>query len=179
MVADWKPMRLGSLVSHQKGFAFKSADYRSSGYPIVRVSNFTDRSIDMSDCSYLDASSASQYEAYKLRHGDAVVATVGSWPINPASVVGKTIRVPDNADDALLNQNAVRLRAKDEIDQRYLFYLLRSSEFQTYIIGTAQGSANQASITLDDIFRFEFSLPPLVQQKTIAAVLGALDDKSS
>src|SRR5205814_5402368 len=99
MVANWKPMRLGSVVSHQKGFAFKSGDYQSSGYPIVRVSNFTDRSIDMSDCNYLDASAASQYEGYKLRHGDAVVATVGSWPTNPASVVGKTIRVPDRSEE--------------------------------------------------------------------------------
>src|SRR5438552_2543959 len=100
MGTEWKVTRLGSLVRHQKGFAFKSSEYRSTGHPIVRVSNFTDRSIDMRDCSYLDFSAVSQYEAYKLQHGDAVIATVGSWPTNPASVVGKTVRVPSAGDEA-------------------------------------------------------------------------------
>jgi type I restriction enzyme S subunit len=168
---------LGDFVAHQKGFAFKSSDYRANGHPIVRVSNFTDRSIDMTDCSYLHPDAVSQYEAYKLRRCDAVIATVGSWPNNPASVVGKTICVPDKAEGALLNQNAVRLRAKAGLDQRFLFYLLKHLDFQTYIVGTAQGSASQASITLSDIFGFEFPRPPLPEQKAIASILGALDDK--
>jgi type I restriction enzyme S subunit len=177
MVGDWKTSRLGDCVTHQKGFAFRSADYRPIGHPIVRVSNFTDRSIDMAECSYLEHEAVQQYEAYKLRYRDAVIATVGSWPTNPASVVGKTICVPERAEGALLNQNAVRLRTNAALDQRFLFYLLKQLDFQTYIVGTAQGSASQASITLNDIFGFEFQCPPIAEQKTIAAVLGALDDK--
>jgi type I restriction enzyme S subunit len=177
MASEWETSRLGDCVTHQKGFAFKSADYRPGGHPIVRVSNFTDRSIDMAECSYLDHDAVQQYEAYKLRHRDAVIATVGSWPTNPASVVGKTICVPEKAEAALLNQNAVRLRTKADLDQRFLFYLLKQPVFQTYIVGTAQGSASQASITLNDIFGFEFQRPPLAEQKAIAAALGALDDK--
>ena len=177
MAGEWETARLGDHVTHQKGFAFKSAEYRPSGHPIVRVSNFTDRSIDMAECSYLDHDTVQQYEAYKLKHRDAVIATVGSWPTNPASVVGKAICVPEKAEGALLNQNAVRLRTKSDLDQRYLFYLLKQPDFQTYIVGTAQGSASQASITLNDIFGFEFQRPPLSEQKAIAAVLGALDDK--
>ena len=177
MAGEWETSRLGDSVTHQKGFAFKSADYRPNGHPIVRVSNFTDRSIDMAECSYLDHDAVQQYEAYKLRPRDAVIATVGSWPTNPASVVGKTICVPKQAEAALLNQNAVLLRSKADLDQRFLFYLLKQPDFQTYIVGTAQGSASQASITLSDIFGFEFQRPLLAEQKAIAAVLGALDDK--
>ncbi len=177
MAGEWKISRLGNCVTHQKGFAFKSSDYRPSGHPIIRVSNFTDRSIDMAECSYLDHDTVQQYEDYKLRHRDAVIATVGSWPTNPASVVGKTICVPEKAEGALLNQNAVRLRTKADLDQRFLFYLLKQPDFQTYIVGTAQGSASQASITLSDIFGFEFQCPPLPEQNAIAGILGALDDK--
>jgi len=106
-----------------------------------------------------------------------VIATVGSWPSNQASVVGKAICVPPEAAGSLLNQNAVRLRGNRNLDQRFLFYLLRSDAFQTYIVGTAQGSANQASITLKDIFGFEFPLPPLPYQRAIGTILGLLDDK--
>ncbi len=177
MKGEWETSRLVDCVTYQKGFAFKSADYRPSGHPIVRVSNFTDRSIDMADCSCLDYDAVQEYNAYKLRHRDAVIATVGSWPTNPASVVGKTIYVPEEADAALLNQNAVRLRSKPNLDQRFLFYLLKQPDFQSYIVGTAQGSASQASITLNDIFGFEFQRPPLAEQKAIAKILGDLDDK--
>src|SRR6266496_4613014 len=48
--------------------------------------------------------------------------------------------------------------------------------FKGYIINTAQGAANQASITLDSIFRFEFYLPPAPEQEKIAAVLSAYDE---
>ncbi|ULB47903.1 restriction endonuclease subunit S [Limnospira fusiformis KN01] len=170
-------VKLGFLIEHQKGFAFKSCEYESSGHPVIRVSNFTDRSIDTSDCKFILPSKAKDYEAFILKQGDVVIATVGSWPSNPASVVGKTVCVPVKLDGALLNQNAVRLRSKGGIDQKFLFYLLKTQDFQDYIIGTAQGSANQASITLKAIFNFTFSLPPLDEQKAIAHILGTLDDK--
>jgi type I restriction enzyme, S subunit len=76
----------------------------------------------------------------------------------------------------LLNQNAVKLAPLDGLDQRFLFYLLRSPEFKNYIVGTAQGAASQAAITLDAIRCYEFELPPLVTQRRIASVLGAYDD---
>ena len=177
MSTNWTPEKLGKLVSHRKGFIFKSSDFQPSGHPIVRVSDFTDRSIDVSECNYMAATNAKNYSDYALLEGDVVIATVGSWPTNPASIVGKTICVPSEAEAALLNQNAVRLRALDRLNQRYLFYLLKTQEFQNYIVNKAQGSANQASITLADIFAYDVLLPSKTEQEDIANLLGSLDDK--
>ena len=44
---------LGDIVTHQKGFAFKSIDYVDSGVPVVRVSNFTNDSISTTDLKYV------------------------------------------------------------------------------------------------------------------------------
>ena len=177
MGGEWQLVKLGELVTHHKGFAFKSKDYREKGHPIARVSNFTDRSIDVSDFNFIEPEQVQQYEGYKLKTRDVVVATVGSWPTNPASVVGKAIQVPASANDALLNQNAVRLRADIKMDQVFLFHLLKSDGYQNYIVSTAQGSANQASITLKSIFDFSFYLPSIPEQRVIANILGSLDDK--
>lgn len=177
MASDWEEVTLGDFVDHQKGYIFKSRDYQDEGELIVRVSDFTDRSIDISSCNRIDKLRVNEFQSVRLNAFDVVIATVGSWPNNPASIVGKTVSVPKEAEGALLNQNAVRLRAVNKMEQRFLFFLLKDKAFQSYIVSTAQGSANQASITLRDIFRYSFKLPPLAAQKDIAHILGALDDK--
>ncbi len=47
MTTGWRHVELGDLVEHRKGFAFKSSEYESAGHPIVRVSNLTDRSVNL------------------------------------------------------------------------------------------------------------------------------------
>ncbi|NJW52446.1 restriction endonuclease subunit S [Salinimicrobium oceani] len=179
MPENWKTYNLGNLIEHQKGFAFKSKWYQNSGAIIVRVSDTTDNSIDISTCNKIDIDLASSYERFKIQFNDIVIATVGSWPPNYASVVGKVIKVPQEADGSLLNQNAVRLRTKnpEKFDQKFIYYLMKSKTFLKYIVHSAQGSANQASIKLTDIFNFSFSLPNISEQKSIASILSALDDK--
>jgi len=167
---------LGSHIRTRKGYAFKSMWYSDTGCRIVKVSDFTDDSIDTSNLVCVPEEIAKDYQNYLLDAGDVIVQTVGSWPSNPKSVVGKVIRVPPNASSALLNQNAVKLIPDNKLERRYLFYLLRTDDFKNYIIGTAQGAASQASITLDSIRSYRFALPPLPTQRKIAAILSAYDD---
>jgi type I restriction enzyme S subunit len=172
----WKQVNLGDLIDTQKGFAFKSTWYCDTGRPIVKVSDFTQNSVDASSLTKVPDEIAEKYLRYELRERDVVIQTVGSWPTNPASVVGKCIRVPRTAHKALLNQNSVRLSPGNEVEKRYLYYCLRSSQFSNYIVGTAQGAASQAAITLDAIRTYALSLPPLPTQRKIAAILSAYDD---
>jgi type I restriction enzyme S subunit len=88
MGSDWEPIKLADFAIHQKGFAFKSKDYLEDGVAVVRVSNLTADSIDTSDLKYVSDEVASDKNNFKLFHNDVVIATVGSWPKNPASVVG-------------------------------------------------------------------------------------------
>jgi len=94
----WYEERLGKLVEYRKGFAFKSSEYESVGHPVVRVSNLTDYSVDMNGCTYIGPHKVCEYKEVQLNAGDVVIATVGSGPQNPGSLVGQAIRVPDDAD---------------------------------------------------------------------------------
>lgn len=176
---DWQSATLGKLISHKKGFAFKSQWFKDSGYPVVKVKDLTSDSIDMNDCVFLDIEKSKEFEDVKLEENDILITTVGSWPTNPDSVVGKVIKVPKKSSGAYLNQNAVRIRAKDTLilNQIYIFYRLKNKDFSNYLISGAQGSANQASITLNDIFRFEFFLPTLKEQENIGNFFYLLDKK--
>jgi type I restriction enzyme S subunit len=175
----WKTYKLGEITAYQKGFAFKSDWFKDKGDLVVRVSDTTQNSIDVSTCHRIDKEKSNELQKYKLEKDDIVIATVGSWPPNFASVVGKVVKVPLEADGALLNQNAVRLKSIDEdfFSKKYIYYLMKSDYFLKYIVNTAQGSANQASIKLTDIFDFKFDIPCFKEQKSIATILSTIDDK--
>lgn len=174
---EWSESTLGDLITHKKGFAFKSKDYSKNGRKIVKAKDFTSNSIDDTECDFISEELAESFSDYELKHKDVIIQTVGSWPSNPASIVGKVVRVPQKVEGALLNQNAVKLNSTKNVDNDFLFYSLIYKRFKSHLISRAQGSANQASITLKDIFDYELNLPPLPEQKAIAKVLTAFDDK--
>ena len=179
MMSDFPRAILGNLIVHQKGFAFKSKDYQEVGIPVVRVSNFTDDSIDTSDLKFVSKENAQENRKVALKTNDVIIATVGSWPKNPASIVGKTICVPSKMNGALMNQNSVILRVKGEceIDQKYLFIALKTKLFSEYLVATAQGSANQASVTLSDIFSYEVEWPEPAIRKSIVSMIDSVNQK--
>ncbi|CAI0943629.1 restriction endonuclease subunit S [Serratia fonticola] len=180
MNSELSRTELSCLITHKKGFSFKSKDYISSGVPVVRVSNFTWDSISTDDLRYVSHEVAISNKVVQLNEDDVIVATVGSWPQNPASTVGKVVKVPHELSGALLNQNTVKLRVIDEnpINQKYLYIALKTKEFSDHLISKAQGSANQASITLSDIFSYAIPWGTYPQRKYIVDVIDSINSKT-
>ena len=175
---DWSEFSLAEAADPRNGAGIKQAYFVPVGVQLARVSDFTDRSIDLSSCIYVDAEHAALWRGHILEEGDVLVATVGSWPPNWSSVVGKAVRVPVEAAGSIQNQNTCCVRAKKGIaDQRFLFYLLRTADFIHHAAYSAAGSANQARLAVRNLFRFQFACPPVDEQRAIAEVLGSLDDK--
>lgn len=172
---SWKKTSVGEIITTKKGFAFKSSKYVNKGVPIVRVSDYTLDSISDTDLKYYPYEEKQNYIDFELHEKDVIVQTVGSWQNNPASVVGKVVRVPYFLDGALLNQNAVKLTPIDGVDNNFLFYRLKTDEFKGHVLGEARGAANQASITLDTIKSFKFLIPDYPMQKRIGEILGSYD----
>lgn len=59
-------------------------------------------------------------------------------------------------------------------DYNFIYYSIKYSYDE--LVNLASGAAQQ-NLTLEIISKFTISLPPLAEQKAIAAVLGSLDDK--
>lgn len=164
---------LREKVDYKKGFAFSSKDYTSEGTQLVRVSDFTLDSVSTADAIYIHEKK--EYEVHKLKEGDILIQTVGSWANNPQSIVGKVVRVPAECEGAYLNQNIVKLLPRD-VDADYLFYMLKANKFSLYCVNRGQGAANQASITLDTILKFKCFYHDKNEQKEIAAKLKQYDN---
>jgi len=68
------------------------------------------------------------------------------------------------------------VRAKNSTDQGYLFYWMASHEFVDSATQASEGT-KMPRAKWDFLERIEKPVPPLPEQRAIAAILGALDDK--
>lgn len=172
----WLLKKLGEVADFTNGGAWTPDEYVESGIPVVRVSDIQNETINLQQCKYLLPESISKYKKHTLFQGDLVIATVGSHPTQPGSVVGRPGIVPQYVQGALLNQNAVRIApANNYLDKKYLAYLGKSQFFRNYIIRHARGSANQVRMSIGLLKEMEVLLPPLPIQRKIAAILSAYD----
>lgn len=171
---ETREVKLGDIITYNKGYAFKSNEYTDNGKIVVRVTDFTLDSISDNDSVYLEPND--KYKKFIINTNDILIQTVGSWANNPNSIVGKVVRVPDKCDKAYLNQNIVRIIPNKDFDNTYLYYALKANQFSMYCVLRGQGAANQASITLDTIFKFKFRAHFFSKQKKIADILSAYDD---
>ena len=68
------------------------------------------------------------------------------------------------------------IRAAQGVDQGYLYYCMASDEFIKFATSGSEGTKMPRAIW-EHVSRFKVRLPSLPQQRRIAQILGALDDK--
>ena len=95
--------------------------------------------------------------------------------INSVRHIGKVARKQDERP-LIHGMNLIRLRFNRRIHPSYGFALLNWSQTKAYFERRAKKAVNQASINQQDIQELPLSLPPLSEQRAIAAVLDSIDD---
>ncbi|HZQ20474.1 MAG TPA: restriction endonuclease subunit S [Terriglobales bacterium] len=172
-------LALREICDFINGGPWSEDEYVDAGIRVVKVSNMEDgRIVPRNDDNFLPLSKYEKYKKHELKTDDVVVATVGSHPTQPGSVVGRTSRIPPEYSGSFLNQNAVCLRSKNPelCNQRYLFYLSQTVLFRHHIESRARGSANQVRMAVSELKKFTAVYPCVKLQKKIAAVLSAYDE---
>ena len=175
---EWEVFRLVDLIDYTKGFPFKSVDYQTAGVRIIRVSDTSHDSIKEEDPIFVSEARAAQYATWRLKEHDLIVSTVGSKPPMYDSMVGKVILIEQSHTNTLLNQNAVIIRDRKRRAhvQQLLLSHLRTRRYLTHIEAIYRGNANQASITLKELFQFGIPLPKNdAEQRAIATALSDVD----
>ena len=174
---EWEKKKLGEVTNYTKGFAFKSEDYTNEGKRIIRVSDLGSDTIkNDSEKIFIDEDKIKELEKYKILKGEIIITTVGSKPEMIESAVGRGILI-SNSELGYLNQNLLKINVSNEIDNRFIFGLLKSKEYETHIKQIQRGNANQSNITVSDLFEFKIYLPSLPEQTKIANFLTAIDTK--
>ncbi|MFJ5108119.1 MULTISPECIES: restriction endonuclease subunit S [unclassified Glutamicibacter] len=167
--------RIADVVELTFGFAFKSAEFADGpdDVRLLRGDNVAQGNLKWAGAKRFPLDRVNEVDRYLLSPGDVVIAMDRPWI--GAGLKYAVVRKHDLP--SLLVQRVARLRTKsDSLDQGFLGVVIGSAAFTNYVIGVQTGSA-VPHISGGQIGDFEFTLPPIREQRAIAATLGALDDK--
>lgn len=169
--SDWPLVRLATvIVDMQPGFAQRpNAD--KIGTPQLRTNNVsTDGNIDLSEVKYVRAAS-DDLEKYGVKKGDVIFNNT-----NSPDLVGKTAYF-DLDQVFVLSNHMTRIRVDRQILDaeflaRYLHYLWKIGLTRRW----SKQWVNQAAVDQVGLSQFQIPLPPLPEQRRLAAILRQADE---
>ncbi|WP_296641399.1 restriction endonuclease subunit S [Roseinatronobacter sp.] len=146
----------------------KRSEFVSEGVPFLNSTNILEGHFDATDLDFISEEKTASIKKGRAKPGDIVMTTRGS--------IGKVAVFPSSFPLGIINAQMLIIRSDPEqLDQRYLFHVMRGPEFQGRMKSFASGSA-QPQIPIRDLKHVPVLLPPLPTQQRIAAILSAYDD---
>lgn len=170
-MSEWKTYKLSEICDLVAGFAFKSNHFGNYANQVIKIADIQPPIVKKElmgvDLSTYDAN---KLKKYIVSRGDFVLAMTGA-------TIGKIGRITTDTK-AYINQRVLTFRPNPlNIDKSYLYYLLSVEKFNKYILNHIDSETAQPNISANSIGGYEISLPPLAEQKRIADILSAIDDK--
>jgi type I restriction enzyme, S subunit len=164
--ADWKVTKLANVVAQaQAGFA--SGERDPNGFIQLRMNNVTTNG-QFDWTNYLrvptDQSIAS---AYTLEKGDVLFNNT-----NSKELVGKTALFQGHEEPILYSNHFTRLRTDEsKLLPEFLAMWLQTQWQQKVFANICNRWIGQSAVQRDKLLALEIVLPPLPEQKRIAAIL--------
>lgn len=137
------------------------------GPKFLRITDIRKEGLDWTTVPHV-ATDRQTLAKYRLDHGDVVVARTGAFTGHNAYV--------KNPPEAVFASYLVRLKAGPKLDPYFLYLFMQSQDYIDHVEAVLGGSA-QPNASAKALTAAPLDPPPLDEQRAIAEVLGALDDK--
>ena len=170
-MTEWKTYKIADLCKISSSKRIFAKEYKDSGIPFYRGKEIIEKQKGNKISTELYISQE-RYEEIKTKHGvpkkgDMLLTSVGTLGI-PYIVQDEVFYFKDG--------NLTWFYDFDGLDSHYLYYWFLSPVGKMNIDSKAIGSTQKA-LTIETLSKFEISLPSLEEQRRIAGILGAIDDK--
>jgi len=109
------------------------------------------------------------YQRFKLLKGDILIARTGN-------TIGVNYLVQKDTK-SVYNNGLIRLRVDNNCYYKFLYKIIESKIFDRYVQSIAYGTSTQPNMQINVLLGFNLLLPPLKEQKAIANILTAFDNK--
>lgn len=144
--------------------------YKTAGVPLIRSMNVHDGQFLQRGIAYLSNEQAKSLDVATLRKGDVLLNITGAS-------VGRVCCLPEQYDGGRVNQHVAIIRPlPDRLSSKYLQHCLVNPKHKAILLQIAGAGATREAITKVTIEQLEIPLPPLEEQKRIAAILDQADD---
>ena len=166
MAGEWETKRIGDLGRVVTGKTPSTAVAENFGgnYPFITIPDMDGRREISHSARTLSEQGAQSLRTCRLPPGAVMmscIATIGNC--------GITTR------PSFTNQQINSLICGDDVDPKFVYYCF--TQLGHALEAAGGGGSVYTNVSKSRFEEIELTLPPLAEQKAIAAVLGALDDK--
>lgn len=174
MGQNWQEIKLGDICEKIGSGATPrggSDVYIGEGISLIRSQNVHNMGFKKNGLAHIGDTHARQLAGVTVEHHDVLLNITGDS-------VARTCQVDSSILPARVNQHVAIIRPKEDVlSSRYLRYVLVQPSMQQHLLSLASSGATRNALTKQMIEALTLLLPPLPEQKAIAAVLSSLDDK--
>lgn len=168
-MSEWQEVELGSVCEIYDG-PHATPPKQNSGFVFLGISSLGfDGRIDSSQFEYISEDLFKKWtKRVEPKHQDIVFSY--ETKLGVAAIIPKNFK-------CCLGRRMGLLRPKSNVIPGFLLYAYLAPEFQKTIHERTFHGSTVDRIPLKDMSSFPICLPPISEQKTIAAVLSSLDEK--
>jgi len=166
----WLHIRPSKVIQLFGGGAFSSSDAQDDGIRWLKIANVGIGRVKWEDESFLPSNFRDEYSRYILQASDIVVAL--TRPTLNKKL--KIARLTKNDGVALLNQRVAKIIYSNEVNEEFIYQLLRTDEI-AYRINASLLGTDPPNLSIKVLDEFWVNLPSLPEQKKIAQILSTWD----
>ncbi|MEF1167562.1 restriction endonuclease subunit S [Vibrio campbellii] len=163
---SWPLGSLKDIAEVISGYAFKSTWFDEGVDKVIRIGDLQEGKVNLQKSKTFDSSVHTVREQFRVRSGDILMALSGA-------TVGKIAVADGKCAGAYLNQRVAIIRAKQPESASYIKYIFSGNYLDTLLLNA--GGAAQPNLSPKDLLNMQIPLPPLDEQKRIAAILDKAD----
>lgn len=180
--SHWNVLSVGQLVElnilekpldgNHGGIHPKGTDFVASGIPFVMATDITKGKVDLINCQFITEEQAESLNKGFSITGDVLLTHKAS--LGRTAIVGKI-----NTPYIMLTPQVTyyRVKNKEKLINKYLKYYFDSPVFQDTLLNHGDSGSTRAYVGITAQRELPVCLPPIEEQKAIAAILSSLDDK--
>lgn len=168
---DWSVKSIAQIVERVRLGGNYPNSSQPSSKPLIKMGNMGRGDINTRTVEYVPEHFLIDVQ-HRLATGDVLFNTR-----NTLELVGKICIWRNELPNAYYNSNILRLEfSNSEIGSSYFVnYALNSAPSVERLKGLATGTTSVAAIYTRDLLKFEFAVPPVPEQRAIAAALADAD----
>jgi type I restriction enzyme S subunit len=165
----WQLVRLAEVCEPIRGVTFQSSEAKYDAFegsiPCLTTSSIQSK-VNFESCRHIPRHLVKSNNQI-IRTGDILVSTA-----NCKALVGKSVLFEDIACVCTFGAFVTVLRHKNVILPEILVYLLKTKSAIDYFYSKSSNTTNISNLQVSELLEFKIPLPPLHEQKRIAAMLN-------